>query len=65
MMWIAAVIELVSLVGFMIVIAGGRSKREQGWKVLPALLLIVGTLQCASMSIVVSLSGERVRKSAN
>jgi hypothetical protein len=54
MMSFAALFELVTLVAFVVVLIGGRQKRETGWKVLCFLLVLVGALQCASMSIVVS-----------
>jgi MFS superfamily sulfate permease-like transporter len=49
----AAVLELVTLVAYCVVIAGGKQKRETGWKVLCFLLMLVGIVQCASMAIVV------------
>jgi len=52
MMSFAALFELVTLVAFVVVLIGGRQKRETGWKVLCFLLVLVGALQCASMSIV-------------
>jgi hypothetical protein len=55
MMSFAAVLELVTLVAYLVVLIGGRQKRETGWKVLAFLLVAVGVLQCASMAIVVSL----------
>jgi hypothetical protein len=53
MMSFAAVLELVTLVAYCVVIAGGKQKRETGWKVLCFLLMVVGIVQCASMAIVV------------
>ncbi|KAE8454058.1 hypothetical protein EG329_007836 [Mollisiaceae sp. DMI_Dod_QoI] len=55
MMSFAAVLELVTLVAYVVVLAGGKQKREIGWKVLTSLLLAVGALQCASMAIVAYL----------
>jgi len=52
MMSFAALFELVTLVTFVVVLVGGRQKRETGWKVLVFLLVLVGVLQCASMAIV-------------
>jgi len=52
MMSFAALFELVTLVAFVVVLVGGRQKRETGWKVLAFLLVLVGALQCASMAIV-------------
>ncbi len=57
MMSFAAVLELVILLAYCVVIAGGKQKRETGWKVLCFLLMIVGVVQCASMAIVVCYTG--------
>ncbi len=53
MMSFAAVLELATLVAYVLIIAGGRQKRETGWKVLAFMLMLVGIVQCASMAIVV------------
>jgi len=53
MMSFAAVLELATLVAFVVVLVGGKQKREGGWKVLAFLLGVVGLLQCACMAIVV------------
>jgi len=55
MMSFTAAIELATLIAYAVVIAGGRAKRETGWKILAFLLMLVGSLQCACMSLVVSL----------
>ncbi|CZR60462.1 uncharacterized protein PAC_10358 [Phialocephala subalpina] len=55
MMSFAAVLELVTIVAYVVVLAGGKQKRESGWKVLSFLLVVVGLLQCASMAIVAYL----------
>ena len=55
MMSAAALFELVTLVTFFILIAGGKQKRESGWRVVSFLLVLVGILQCASMAIVVCI----------
>jgi len=52
MMNFAAVLEVVTLVAFLVIIAGGRQKRENGWKVLVGLLALVGLAQCFAMSTV-------------
>lgn len=51
----AVVMEGVTLIAFLVVIAGGKQKREQGWKVLTGLLLLAGMVQCAGMALIVSL----------
>jgi len=55
LMSFAAVMELATLVAYVVIIAGGREKRERGWKVLVGMLVLVGALQCMCMSIVAYL----------
>jgi len=55
MMSFAAVFELVTLVTYMVIIAGGKQKRESGWRVVVFFLVLVAALQCASMAIVAYL----------
>lgn len=50
----SAILEMATLVAYVVVIVGGKQKRETGWKVLVFLLMIVGIVQCASMAMVVS-----------
>lgn len=56
LMSLAAVAELASMVGFLVIVAGGRLKRESGWRVLAALLSVVAVVQFAAVGIVVSLA---------
>ena len=51
----AVVMEGMTLIVFIVTIVGGKQKRERGWKVLSGLLVFVGLIQCASMSIIVSV----------
>jgi hypothetical protein len=53
MMSFAAVLELATIVAYLMVIAGGKQKREIGWRVLAFLLVLVGVVQCGAMAIVV------------
>jgi len=55
LMSFAAVLELVTVVAYIVVILGGKQKRETGWKVLCFMLVLVGVVQAASMSIVAYL----------
>ena len=50
----AVVIEGMTLITFMVVLLGGKQKRETGWKILSGLLVLVGALQCAGMALIVS-----------
>lgn len=49
----AAVLEMVVLVGFVVVLSGGKQKRESGWKLLASMLFVVAVVQCASMGLMV------------
>lgn len=51
----AIVIEGMTLIAYIIILAGGKQKRESGWKVLAGLHVIVAALQVAAMAIIVSL----------
>ena len=53
-MSLATVMELVTVVGFAIVMAGGRMKRQSGWRVLCVMLGVVAALQLGAISAVVS-----------
>lgn len=55
MMNFAAVLELVTIVAYIVILAGGKQKRQNGWKLLAALLVLTGAVQCAAMAIVVGL----------
>jgi hypothetical protein len=52
----AVVLEGVTIIAFVLMIAGGKQKRESGWKILSGLLALVALIQCAAMALVVSLS---------
>lgn len=51
----AIVIEGMNLIVYIIILAGGKQKRESGWKFLAGLHMIVAALQVAAMAIIVSL----------
>ena len=50
----AAVAELATLVGFLIIMAGGKVQRQGGWKILAGLLVAVAVVQFLGMAFVVS-----------
>lgn len=54
LMSFAVVAELAAVVGFMIIMAGGKVKRQGGWKVLGGLLVAVAAAQFVGMAVVVS-----------
>ncbi len=53
-MSLAMVVQLATAVAFLIILAGGRPKREGGWKILSGLLGGVAAIQFCALSIVVS-----------
>jgi hypothetical protein len=55
LMSFAVVAELATLVGFLVILAGGRIKREGGWKVLGGLLTVVAAAQFVGMAAVAYL----------
>ncbi|KAL8645697.1 MAG: hypothetical protein Q9210_006565, partial [Variospora velana] len=55
LMSFAVVIEGMTLVAFIVIVAGGKQKREQGWKVLGGLLAFSALVQCAGMAIIAFL----------
>jgi hypothetical protein len=60
LMALALIAELTTLVGFVVVMGGGKMKREVGWKVLCALLVSVAIILLCALSIVVSRSSPLV-----
>jgi len=55
LMNVSAVMELVTLIAFIVVLLGGKQKRETGWRILSFLLIVVAVMQCAGMAIVAYL----------
>lgn len=49
----SVIIQLAAIIGYGVVIIGGKQKRDKGWKVVSGLMIIAGIVQCAAMSIVV------------
>ena len=50
----AVVLDGMTLITYLIILGGGKQKRETGWKLLTLFLLMVGLVQCAAMGLVVS-----------
>jgi formate hydrogenlyase subunit 3/multisubunit Na+/H+ antiporter MnhD subunit len=50
----AVVLEGMTFVALVVLMSGGRLKRESGWKVLSFLLVLGGIVQLASVAIIVS-----------
>ena len=53
LMSFAIVIEGMTLIAYLVILAGGVQKRATGWKVLSGMLVLVGAVQLTSMSIMV------------
>ncbi|RYP77461.1 hypothetical protein DL769_003415 [Monosporascus sp. CRB-8-3] len=51
----ATIVELATLITFMVVMAGGKYKRETGWKLIGAFLLADAAIEFAGMGIVAYL----------
>lgn len=54
LMSFATVAELAAVIGFLIVMVGGRVKREGRWKILGGMLVAVAVAQFLGMAVVVS-----------
>jgi hypothetical protein len=53
LMSFATAVELAIAIAFVVVMAGGKYKREEGWKLVAGLLVVDATIELVSMSIVV------------
>ena len=51
----AVMLEGMTLITYIVILAGGKQKRESGWKILSGLHVLCGALQLAGMAIIVSL----------
>ena len=54
MLSFATIVELATLVSFIVVMAGGKFKREDGWKLVGGLLLVDAAIEFVGMGLVVS-----------
>lgn len=59
LMSFAVVVEFASMIVCLLIIGGGKQKRDNGWKVLCSVLAVTALAQCASMAIVVSTTIRR------
>jgi len=55
LMSFTVLIELATVVAYIIIIFGGKQMRDYGWKVIISLLAIITLVQCAGMAIVAYL----------
>jgi formate hydrogenlyase subunit 3/multisubunit Na+/H+ antiporter MnhD subunit len=53
-MSLGVVIEGMTIAAFMILLLGGKQRREQGWSVLSIMVVIAAVVQAAAMSLTVS-----------
>ncbi|KAK0643020.1 hypothetical protein B0T16DRAFT_415100 [Cercophora newfieldiana] len=51
LMSLAVVVDLATMVGFLVIVAGGKAKRETGWRVLCGMLGVVAALQFGAMAV--------------
>ncbi|MCJ1475066.1 hypothetical protein MMC13_003726 [Lambiella insularis] len=55
LMSFAIVMEGVTFIAFVVLISSGQQKRQAGWRIISAMVLFVGLIQCASMSLMAYL----------
>ncbi|KAK3684731.1 hypothetical protein B0T22DRAFT_463982 [Podospora appendiculata] len=59
LMNLAVVAELAAVVGFLVIMAGGKMKREGGWRILGVLLGLVAAVQfCATALVTYALDND-------
>lgn len=52
-MSLAIVLEGMTIAAFLVLLTGGKQKREAGWGVLSILVIVSAVVQAASMSLIV------------
>ncbi|WEW60201.1 hypothetical protein PRK78_005686 [Emydomyces testavorans] len=52
LMSFAVVLEGMTLIAYLVILAGGKQMRETGWKVLTVFLVFIALVQCAAMALV-------------
>ena len=55
LMSFAVVLEGMTLIAYIVILAAGKQARETGWKLLSLLLVFVAVVHCAAMGLVVCL----------
>lgn len=48
------VLEGMTIAAFLILLAGGKQKREQGWRVMASLVAVAAVVQAIGISLIVS-----------
>lgn len=51
----AIVLEGMTLITYIVILVGGKQKRESGWKILAGLHFLCGAVECAGMAIIAYL----------
>lgn len=55
LMSFAVVMEGMTFAAFVVLVSSGQQKRQAGWKIMSAMVLFAGLIQCASMSLIVGI----------
>ncbi|KAM0800865.1 hypothetical protein BDR22DRAFT_880729 [Usnea florida] len=55
LMSFTVVLEGMTLITYLVLLIGGKQKRESGWKVLAGLHFLCGSVECAGMAIIAYL----------
>ena len=58
----AVVLEGMTLITYVVILVGGKQKRESGWKILAGLHVLCGAIQCAAMAIIVSFHHQGLKQ---
>lgn len=53
-MSLAIVLQGMTIMTYVVILAGGKQMRETGWRVLTLFLVLIGLVQCSGMALVVS-----------
>ena len=51
----AVVIEAMTVTAFVVLLSGGKQRRESGWSVLAILVCVAAAVQAAAMALIVRL----------
>lgn len=65
LMSFATVVELATAISFLVVMLGGKYKREEGWFVIAGLLIADAAIEFAGMGIVVSATAVSLERGYN
>lgn len=57
----AVLLELATIVGYVIIVLGGKQSRDYGWRIICSMLAFITIVQCAGMAIVARLFANDAR----